>query len=410
MDPRVIRRDFPILTRMVHGKPLVYLDNAATSQKPSVVIQALVDYYQRYNANIHRGIHMLSEEATAAYEGARATVATFIGAPAPQTIVFTPNTPEAINLVTRGWGPKHVKAGDEILLTEIEHHSNLVPWQQLAQAQGARLRFIPVDGQGRLDLSQLPTLITERTKILALTMMSNVLGTIPPLTTIIQAAHARGVPVLVDGAQGVPHLPVNVMALNCDFLAFSAHKMLGPTGVGVLYAKTALLEETEPLLGGGDMIREVWYERATWNEIPWRFEAGTPNIADVIAFGVAIDYLSRLGMDAVRAHERALTERALAVLTPLEDLVIYGPPNAADRGGVIAFNLHDIHPHDLGQLLDDDGIAIRAGHHCCQPLMRKLGVPGTARASFAIYNLPEEVDLLARALVKAKEVLKGVAH
>jgi len=410
MDPRAVRRDFPILERTVHGKPLIYLDNAATSQKPTQVINALVEYYRRYNANIHRGIHILSEDATAAYEETRAKVASFIGAPLPSAIVFTRNTTEAINLVAHGWGRRHVATGDEILLTEMEHHSNLVPWQLLAQERGARLRFIPVDDDGYLDLESLPTLLTPRTKIVAVTMMSNVLGTVIPLKTMIQAAHARGVPVLVDGAQGVPHLPVNVMDLNCDFLAFSAHKMLGPTGVGALYGKTALLEEMDPFLGGGDMIREVWLDHAKWNDVPWKFEAGTPNIADVIAFGVAVDYLSRLGMDEVRAHEQALIAHAMRALSAIDDLRLYGPKDPADRGGVIAFNYPDIHPHDLGQLLDDEGIAIRAGHHCCQPLMRKLGVPGMGRASFYVYNLPEEADALATALVKAKEVLKGVAH
>ncbi len=410
MNPRAVRRDFPILDRFVHGKPLIYLDNAATSQKPVQVIDAIAGYYRQYNANIHRGIHTLSEEATAAFEGSRAKVAAFIGAPTANSIVFTRNATEAINLVAQGWGRRHLSTGDEILLTEMEHHSNLVPWQLAAQAHGARLRFIPVDAQGYLDLATLPTLLTPRTKLVAVTMMSNVFGTITPLTTIIQAAHAQGIPVLVDGAQGVPHLPVNVMDLNCDFLVFSSHKMLGPTGVGVLYGKTALLDAMDPMLGGGDMIREVWPDHATWNDIPWKFEAGTPDIAGVIGFGAAVDYLTRLGMEAVRAHEQAMAAQALAALSQIEGLVVYGPTTARDRGGVIAFNFPDIHPHDLGQLLDDEGIAIRAGHHCCQPLMRKLGVSGTGRASFYVYNLPDEVDALARALTKAKEVLKGVAH
>ncbi len=410
MDAQAIRCDFPVLERKVHGKPLIYLDNAATSHKPTVVLDALNEYYRRYNSNIHRGIHLLSEEATAAYEGARGKIAAFIGAPAPQTIVFTRNTTEAINLVAQGWGRRHVKAGDEILLTEIEHHSNLVPWQMLAQQTGATLRFIPVTDQGLLDLTTLPTLLTERTRMVAVTMMSNVLGTIPPVGTIIQAAHARGALVLLDGAQAVPHLPVNVQGLDCDFLAFSAHKMLGPTGVGVLYGKPEHLEAMDPMLGGGDMIREVWLDRSTWNDVPWKFEAGTPNIADVIAFGAAVDYLSRLGMAEVQRHEQSLAAYALKVLGAMEDVVIYGPRDATLRGGVVAFNIRDLHPHDLGQLLDAEGIAVRAGHHCCQPLMRKLGVAGTARASFYIYNSPHEVDALARALVNAKEVLKGVAH
>ena len=410
MNPRAVRRDFPVLDRLVHGKPLIYLDNAATSQKPVQVIDAITTYYRQYNANIHRGIHVLSEEATAAFEGARAKVAAFIGAPTTSSIVFTRNATEAVNLVAQGWGRQHLDAGDEILLTEMEHHSNLVPWQLVAQARGARLRFIPVDAHGYLDLATLPALLTPRTKLVAVTMMSNVFGTITPLTTIIQAAHAQGIPVLVDGAQGVPHLPVNVMGLNCDFLVFSSHKMLGPTGVGVLYGKTALLETMDPMLGGGDMIREVWPDHATWNDIPWKFEAGTPDIAGVIGFGAAVDYLTRLGMEAVRAHEQEMVAQALAALSQIDELVIYGPTTARDRGGVIAFNFPDIHPHDVGQLLDDEGIAIRAGHHCCQPLMRKLGVPGTGRASFYVYNLPDEVDALARALTKAKEVLKGAPH
>ncbi|OGX37385.1 MAG: cysteine desulfurase [Omnitrophica WOR_2 bacterium RIFCSPHIGHO2_02_FULL_68_15] len=410
MDARAIRRDFPILERMVHGKPLIYLDNAATSHKPTAVLNALDDYYRRYNSNIHRGIHLLSEEATAAYEGARETVARFLSAPAPETLVFTRNTTEAINLVAQGWGRRHVKAGDEILLTEMEHHSNLVPWQMLAQQAGATLRFIPVTDQGLLDLTTLPALLTERTRMVAVTMMSNVLGTIPPVGTIIQAAHARGAVVLLDGAQAVPHLPVNVRGLDCDFLAFSAHKMLGPTGVGVLYGKPEHLEAMDPVFGGGDMIREVWLDHSTWNEAPWKFEAGTPNIADVIAFGAAVDYLSALGMANVQQHEQSLTAYALKVLGAMEDLVIYGPRDAALRGGVVAFNVGGLHPHDLGQLLDAEGIAVRAGHHCCQPLMRTLGVAGTARASFYIYNHPDEVDALARALVNAKEVLNGVPH
>ena len=410
MDLQAIRQDFPILARTVHGHPLVYLDSAATSQKPTPVIDAIADVYRRYNSNIHRGIHALSEEATAAYEDARAAIAGFIGAPVPNAIVFTRNTTEAINLVAYSWGRKHVGPGDEILLSEIEHHSNLVPWQMLAQAVGAQLRFIPVDPQGHLALDRLDSLLTPRTKLVAVTMMSNVLGTITPLELIIRAAHAKGVPVLVDGAQGVPHLPVNVAALNCDFLAFSGHKMLGPAGIGVLYAKTALLEDMGPFLGGGDMIREVWLDHADWNDIPWKFEAGTPNIEGAIGLGAAVAYLQRLGMDNVRAHEQEMVRHALAKLATLSDLTIYGPREASARGGVVAFNFADLHPHDLGQLLDGQGVAVRAGHHCCQPLMRKLGVPGTARASFYVYNIPAEIDALVNALVKAKEVLKSVAH
>ena len=409
-DVAKIRKDFPILNRQVHGKPLVYLDNAATSQKPTEVVEALVSYYTRTNANIHRGIHALSEEATALYEGTRAKVCRFIGAPKPTTVLFTRNTTEAINLVAHAWGRHHVNAGDEILLTEMEHHSNLVPWQMLAQEKKAVLKFIPVTPDGRLDLSTLPALMGPRTRLVSLTLCSNVLGTINPVKEVQQAAHAHGIPVFVDGAQGVPHLPVHVMALNCDFLAFSAHKMLGPTGVGVLYAKEALLEEMDPFLGGGDMIRDVWLDHSTWNDLPWKFEAGTPNIADVVAFGAAIEYLERIGMEEVRRHEQELTAHALKKLREIEGLSVHGPLDAASRGGVVSFEVKGLHPHDLGQLLDAEGIAIRAGHHCCKPLLRKMGLMATARASFYLYNRQEEVDGLAQAIVKAKEVFSVAAH
>ena len=410
LDVAKVREDFPILRRQVHGKPLVYLDNAATSQKPKQVVEALVDYYHRTNANIHRGIHTLSEEATALYEGTRQRVAHFIGAGKARTIIFTRNTTEAINLVSHAWGLSHVGAGDEILLTEMEHHSNLVPWQLLAQARGATLRFIPVRDDGHLALEELPRLLGEKTRLVALTLMSNVLGTINPVDVVIRAAHARGIPVLVDGAQGVPHLPVRVEELGCDFLVFSAHKMLGPTGVGVLYAKEHLLEEMEPFLGGGDMIRDVWLDHAVWNDLPWKFEAGTPNIADVIAFGKAIEYLERLGMAEVRLHEQELAGYALERLQEVEGLKIHGPSDPKARGAVISFELNGVHPHDLGQILDEDGIAIRAGHHCCKPLMRKLGVVATARASFYIYNTREELDALVQGIQKAKELFAVAAH
>ncbi len=410
LDTQRIRADFPILRRAVRGKPLVYLDSAATSQKPQEVIQALADYYAQTNANIHRGIHALSEEATALYEEARKKVAHLIGAPNTSTVVFTRNATEAINLVSHAWGLRHVKEGDEILLTEMEHHSNLVPWQLLAQARGARLKFIPVTADGQLALEELPRLITPRTKLLALTLMSNVLATVNPVREVIQTAHSRAVPVLVDGAQGVPHLPVHVLDLNCDFLAFSAHKMLGPTGVGVLYAKEAVLEEMDPFLGGGDMIRDVWLDHSEWNDLPWRFEAGTPNIGGAIAFGAAVDYLTRLGMEEIHRHERELGGLALRRLQEIEGVTTHGPRDPALRGGLVSFEVKGVHPHDLGQILDDEGIAIRAGHHCCKPLMRKLGVPATARASFYLYNTPQEVEALAAAVVKAKEVFSVAAH
>ena len=410
LDVARIRKDFPILQRQVHGKPLVYLDSAATSQKPKAVIETLVRYYSENNANIHRGIHTLSEEATALYEEARGKVCRFIGAPKPDSVIFTRNATEAINLVSNAWGDRHVQAGDEILLTEMEHHSNLVPWQLLAKKKGATLKFIPVTADGRLDLEQLPRLLGPRTKLVSVTLMSNVLSTLNPVKEIIQAAHAQGVSVLVDGAQGVPHLPVHVLDLNCDFLVFSAHKMLGPTGVGVLYAKEALLEEMDPFLGGGDMIRDVWLDHSIWNDLPWKFEAGTPNIADVIAFGTAIDYLERIGMGEIHRHEQALGRYALKRLQEIDGLTVHGPLDPSLRGGLVSFEVKGLHPHDLGQLLDAEGIAIRAGHHCCKPLLRKMGVPATARASFYLYNTEEEVDALVQAILKTKEVFSVVAH
>lgn len=402
-DVMKIRNDFPILSRMVHGKPLVYLDNAATSQKPKSVIEALVEYYCKSNANVHRGIHTLAEEATEGYENSRKKVANFIGAKSTSSVIFTRNTTEAINLVAYAWGRNYVSKGDEILLTEMEHHSNLIPWQLLAKEKEARLRFIPIDENGYLNLDELDSLISEKTKIVSVTQMSNVLGTINPVKELAKVAHSQGARLLVDGAQSVPHLPLSAEDLDCDFLAFSSHKMLGPTGVGVLYGKESILDEMAPFLGGGEMIREVHYDRATWNELPWKFEAGTPNIADVIAFGAAIDYLSNLGMTNVRTHEVGLTRYALEVLQDLGDIKIYGPLKAEDRGGVVAFNFADIHPHDLGTVLDHEGVAIRAGHHCAQPLMRRLGAVATARASFYIYNIPEEIETLSEALKKARK-------
>ncbi|MBX6772593.1 MAG: cysteine desulfurase [Chloroflexi bacterium] len=408
-DARQVRRDFPILERRVHGdRPLVYLDNAATSQKPRAVIQTLVDYYETTNANIHRGIHELAEEATARYEEARGKVARFIGAREPREIVFVRNTTEAINLVARTWGQAHLRPGDEIVVTEAEHHSNLIPWQLIARQTGAVIRAIPITDEGTLDLEAARRMIGPRTRLVALAHMSNVLGTIHPVAEIGRLAHAAGARLLVDGAQSVPHLPVNVVALDCDFLAFSGHKMCGPTGVGVLYAKSELLESLEPFLGGGGMIREVWIDRATWADIPERFEAGTPNIADVIALGTAVDYLTNLGMENIRAHEEELTRYALDVLGEIADVRLFGPRDVRQRGGVVSFYVGDVHPHDVSTVVDRDGVAIRAGHHCCQPLMRRLGVPATARASFYLYNVPEEIDTLARALQRVKEIFGGV--
>jgi len=406
LDVHRIRKDFPILERKVYGKPLVYLDNAATSQKPRQVIDALVDYYENYNANIHRAVHCLGEEATAAYEEARAKVAKFINAPSPESVIFTRNTTEAINLVAYTWGRANVLEGDEILLTQMEHHSNLIPWQRLASEKGATVRYIELTDTQTLALDGLENLFDARTRIAAMPHVSNSLGTINPIEKIAAEARRNGTLFLVDGAQGAPHLPVDVQAIGCDFYAFSSHKMLGPTGVGVLYGRPELLEEMEPFLGGGEMIRKVTFEGATWNDLPWKFEAGTPNIADVIAFGSAIDYLNKLGMENVREHEIEITDYALTRLSQLEGIVMYGPPDPRERGGVVSFNFGDLHPHDIGTVLDHHGVAIRAGHHCTQPLMRTLGVSGTARASFYIYNIPEEVDVLIEALEATRDFFK----
>ncbi|MDP2675652.1 MAG: cysteine desulfurase [Dehalococcoidia bacterium] len=402
LDVARIREDFPILSREVYGRPLVYFDNAATSQKPRQVIEALVRYYEHYNANIHRAIHCLGEEATNAYEEARAKVAAFINAPSPECIVFTRNTTEAINLVAYTWGRANVEADSEVLLTLLEHHSNIIPWQRLAAEKGASVRYIGITDSQTLELNGLENLMDARTRLLAVTQVSNAVGTINPVESLTEEAHRNGATVLVDGAQSAPHMAVDVQAMGCDFFAFSSHKMLGPTGVGVLYGRRELLEEMEPFLAGGEMIRRVTEEGATWNDIPWKFEAGTPNIADVIAFGAAIDYLDALGMENVRAHEIEITEYALNRLRELEGLIIYGPPDAADRGGVVSVNYADLHPHDIGTILDRHGVAVRAGHHCAQPLMRSLGVAGTARASFYVYNTLEEVDVLVDALSKAR--------
>jgi cysteine desulfurase/selenocysteine lyase len=409
LDATRIRADFPILGREVHGKPLVYLDNAATSQKPRQVIQALVDYYEQYNANIHRGNHALAEEATQRYETTRGKVARFIRADGPDTILFTRNTTESINLVAYTWGRRHIETGDEIVLTEMEHHSNLVPWQILAQEKGARLRFAEIREDGTLDLDEIERLIGPRTKLVAMVHMSNVLGTINPVAQVAEMAHAQGALMLVDGAQSVPHMPVDVSQLGCDFLAFSSHKMLGPTGVGVLWGRRELLDSMPPFLGGGEMISEVSRDVSSYNVLPWKYEAGTPNIADVVAYGAAIDYLEGVGMEAVREHERQLAGCALDRLASQPDVTIYGPRDAAARGAVVAFNLGQLHPHDVGAVVDYEGVAIRAGHHCCQVLAKKLDLAATARASFYLYNTEAEVDALVNALDRAREVFGSVA-
>ncbi|MQF98770.1 MAG: cysteine desulfurase [SAR202 cluster bacterium] len=398
MDVNHIRKDFPILSRTIYGKPLVYLDNAATSQKPTSVIQSLVDYYESYNSNIHRGVHTLSMEATDRHEDARSKCTRFIGAKEDKSLIMVRNTTEAINLVAQTWGKHNISAGDEILTTHMEHHSNLVPWQKLAEQNGASLQFIELDEDGMLNLSNIDDLITERTKLLALTHMSNVLGTINPVKELTAVAHKMGAKVLIDGAQSVPHMKVDVTDLDCDFFAFSGHKMLAPTGIGVLYVKPEILESMEPFLFGGDMVSQVWDDTATWNDLPWKFEAGTPNIADLIGLGAAIDYLESLGMDQVREHEMALTGYALEQFDRLNDIKVFGPKDLSKRGGVISFHSDDVHPHDMGTMLDREGIAIRTGHHCAMPLTRKLSVVATARASFYIYNTEEEVDKLTAAI------------
>jgi cysteine desulfurase / selenocysteine lyase len=403
LNVEAVRSDFPILGRQIHGKPLVYLDSAATSQKPAVVIDSMDDYYRRYNANPHRGVYTISEEATAAYESARHRLATFINAASTKEVIFTRNTTEAINLVRYSWGRANVRPGDRILLTEMEHHSNLVPWQLLAQEVGARLEFLCIDDDGLLLLDQLERKLAG-VRLLALTHQSNTLGTINPIKAITTAAHAAGALVLVDGAQAVPHMPVDVQDLGVDFYAFSGHKMCGPTGIGVLWARRALLESMPPFLGGGDMIKRVKLNEATWNDLPWKFEAGTPSVAEGIGLGAAVDYLSQFGMERVRSHERTLVDYAMEKLHEIPGITLYGPRDPEIHGGAISFTLPNIHPHDLATLVDREGIAVRAGHHCTQPLMDRLGVPATTRASFYIYNRVEEVDQLVSGIQKAQKV------
>lgn len=402
-----IREDFPILKRSLPshngGQPrgLVYLDNAATSQKPRQVLEALDSFYRSRNANVHRALHTLGEEATAAYEGSRCKVQDFIHARSASEIIFTRGTTESINLVAYSWGRKYLKPGDEILLTEMEHHSNLIPWQILAAETGARLRFIPFVRDGTLALDALEQLWSERIRLVAVVHVSNVFGTVNDIRRIIDFAHRRDTPVLVDSAQGVPHLPVDVQELDCDFLAFSGHKTYAPTGVGVLYGKEHWLEQMPPFMGGGEMIRAVWLDRATWNELPHKFEAGTPDIGGAIGLGAALEYLSGLGRENIRRYEEGLTIYALRRLEEVDGLEIYG--RAPVRSGVLSFNYPELHPHDIAQFLDWKGIAVRAGHHCAQPLMRKLGIAATVRASLAFYNTAEEIDKLCLGLREARE-------
>jgi cysteine desulfurase/selenocysteine lyase len=398
LDVARIREDFPILAREVNGRPLVYLDNAATTQKPRQVIDALVRYYENSNANIHRGIHTLSVEATDQYEGVRDKVATLIGAGDRHEIVFTRNTSESINLVAYAWGLASLRQGDEILLSRMEHHSNIVPWQLVAGRTGAVVRYLDFDEEGRLSLADLRIALSGRTKVVSLVHVSNALGTINPIADIGEEVRRAGALFIVDGAQSAPHLSIDVQSLNCDLFAFSAHKMLGPTGVGVLWGRGELLEAMDPFLGGGEMISVVREERSTWADVPHKFEAGTPNIADVIAFGAAVDYLKDVGMDNVREHELDLTAYAVDRLQASEVVGIYGPSHPSERSGVVPFNVTGVHPHDVSSLLDAQGIAIRAGHHCAQLAVRRLGVPATSRASFYLYNTRDEVDALVAAV------------
>ena len=405
LDVRKIREDFPVLSKKVYdGKPLVWLDSAATSQKPRQVIQALVDYYEGYNANVHRGVHALSMESTERYEDARAKVAAFINAAHAESLIWTRNTTEAINVVAHSWGEDNLKAGDEIVVTALEHHSNLVPWQQVARKHDAKVRILPLTDDLALDMDAAEGIIGPRTRLLAMTQASNSVGTIVPVKKLAKMARAVGAAVLVDGAQSVPHMPVDVQDIDCDFLAFSGHKMLGPTGIGGLYVKREVLERMNPFLTGGEMVLAVSYEDASWNELPMRFEAGTPNIADAIGLGAAVDYLQELGMENVREHEVALTKYALDAFKELEEeLDVYGPKDMEMRGGIVSFHHPEVHPHDLGTVLDRRGIAIRTGHHCAMPMVQSLGVAATARASMYLYNTEEEVDMLVDAL---KETLR----
>ena len=406
LDITKIRADFPILSRQVKpGVEVVYLDSAATTQKPLQVIRAMDEYYRHTNANIHRGIHVLAEEATALYEDARVKIAEFINAPSARQVIFTRNTTESINLVAQSWGRENLQHGDVLILTEMEHHSNLVPWQILAAERNLVLEFIPVTADGLLDLQEYQRLMGLNPRLVAFTQMSNVLGTINPAREMIQLAHNSGAKVLVDGAQSVPHFPVDVQDLNADFLVFSGHKMCGPTGVGVLYGRKDLLEEMPPFLGGGDMIKRVELRSFTPNSIPHKFEAGTPAIAEAIGFGAAVDYLQHVGMEAIAAQEQAVVGYALERLEEVPGVKVYGP-QAKDRGGVTAFTLDDVHAHDVAQILDGDGIAVRAGHHCAMPLHDILNVPATTRASYYLYNSIEEIDKLVEAIYKVKKIFR----
>jgi cysteine desulfurase / selenocysteine lyase len=402
LDVNRIRKDFPILKQQVHGKPLVYLDNAATSQKPQAVIDAEVKLYSEYFSNVHRGVHLLSQQSTDAYEKARDKVQNFLNAKSSQEIIFTRGTTEGINLVAQTYGQQHVQAGDEILISAMEHHSNIVPWQMLCAQKGAILKVIPINDAGEILLEEYEKLLSERTRLVGIVHLSNALGTINPIRPMIEMAHQRGIPVLVDGAQAVPHIAADVQALDCDFYVFSGHKLFGPTGIGVLYGKQELLETMPPYQGGGDMILSVSFEKTEYNVLPFRFEAGTPNIAGAIALGAAIDYVQEIGLDQISAYEDQLLAHATEAITEIPGIRLIG--TARNKASVLSFLIKGVHPHDIGTILDREGIAIRAGHHCAQPVMKRFGVPATARASFAFYNTLEEVDALVAGIRKVQEV------
>lgn len=402
LDVTAIRKDFPILAQQVHGKPLIYLDNAATSQKPKCVIEALARFYQMDNANIHRGVHQLSERSTQSYEAARGKVQRFLNAANTREIIFVRGATEGINLVAQTYGRTHVSAGDEIVISAMEHHSNIVPWQMLCEEKGAVLRVIPINDRGEVEFDQFEKLLNHRTRLVAVSHVSNALGTINPVREIVKTAHGWNVPVLIDGAQAVPHMKVDVRSLDCDFYVFSGHKVFGPTGIGVLYGREQLLEDMPPWQGGGDMIRSVTFEKTTYNDLPYKFEAGTPDIAGVIGLGAAIDYLDQIGMDAVAAHEHDLLEYGTRALESISGLRLIG--TAREKAGVLSFVIDGVHPHDAGTILDREGVAVRAGHHCAQPVMDRFGVSSTTRASLAFYNTREDIDALVAGIQKVKEV------
>lgn len=404
MDARQIKNDFPALDQEVNGHPLVYLDNGATSQRPQVVIDEMKRFYEQDNANVHRSVHTLGQRATVLYEGAREKVAELIGAPNARGVIFTKSATEGLNLIAYAWGRHHLTEGDEVLVTEMEHHSNLVSWQMACRDTGATIKAIPVNDGSSLDLAQLDELLTTRTKVVALTHVSNVLGTINPVAEVAAKAHAVGAVVVCDGAQAVPHMPVDIAELGCDFYVGTGHKMCAPTGIGFVWGREEILEEMEPFHGGGEMILDVWIDRATWNEIPYKFEAGTPPFAQAVGLGAAIDYLNSIGMKAIHDHEVELTKYALGRLKDIEGITIYGPTDADRKGGLVSFSFEDVHAHDIGTICDGFGVAVRAGHHCAKPLMRKLGVPATTRASFYIYNTEDDVDRLVDALQEAKKM------